>query len=257
MNSNVQQALFKRLRDDPVDTSVPGSLPVLFFGDLFTARIATVGLNPSHREYLDTKGRELTGENRRFETLLSLGATDRRSLTDTQCDRAVSTMRSYYHPGKPVYQWFRPLNNVLAKMGFSYSDGGVAHLDLVQEATRPTWSALSKVSPTEFSHLKSAGLPFLRWQIEYFPLRCVLCNGRTVFDAVHGMVGSNSLQTGTLKRITWYFIPKTNLNRNLCVFGWNIPLTRPTGLGAIGETNLGELCRGLSKIPGQGLVYRP
>ncbi len=69
--------LYERLRRPPSPSSVHGSLPVLAFGDLFKAGIATVGLNPSRREFLDNHGRELDGPKRRFETLGSLGARDR------------------------------------------------------------------------------------------------------------------------------------------------------------------------------------
>lgn len=95
--------LHDRLRRPPGQSSVPGSLPVVFFGDLFTARVATVGLNPSHQEYLDRSGNERCGALRRFETLHSLRAPDRASLSVEQCDRAIATMRTYFQPGKPVY----------------------------------------------------------------------------------------------------------------------------------------------------------
>lgn len=87
--------LRRRLRRPPSRSSVPGSLPVLFFGDLPGARIATVGLKPSRREYLDPSGRELTGALRRFETLESVGAPRREDLTDDQVDQAIRTMRAY------------------------------------------------------------------------------------------------------------------------------------------------------------------
>ena len=92
-----------RLRRAPSRSSVPGSLPVLFFGDLFQARAVTVGLNPSDREYVDRSGNELEGALRRFETMASLGAAARDALTADQCERAIATMRDYYGPGKPVY----------------------------------------------------------------------------------------------------------------------------------------------------------
>ena len=47
--------------------------PVPSFGDLSSARIATVGLNPSNREFVDGLGNELEGPSRRFHTLKSLG----------------------------------------------------------------------------------------------------------------------------------------------------------------------------------------
>jgi hypothetical protein len=131
-----------RLRRPPSPSSLPGSLPVPFFGDVLTAKAASVGLNPSKQEYLDPSDRELTGDKRRFETLGSLGCHDRCSLNEEQCERAIAAMRAYFQRGKPVYGWFRPLARLMEAMGYSYQEGAVAHLDLVQEATDPTWSRL-------------------------------------------------------------------------------------------------------------------
>src|SRR5712692_8114276 len=94
--AKILPALRGRLRRAPSRSTVPGSLPVLFFGDLFTARIATLGLNPSDQEYLTPSVYELIGASRRFETLTSLGAQDRALLTVDQCDRAVERMRDYF-----------------------------------------------------------------------------------------------------------------------------------------------------------------
>ena len=77
---------------------------MLFFGDIFSAKVATVGLNPSDKEYTDTRGALLTGKAQRFATLTTLGASDRSSLSDEQCDEAVRWMQAYYDTGKPVYR---------------------------------------------------------------------------------------------------------------------------------------------------------
>jgi hypothetical protein len=82
----------------PVDES----LPVVFFGDALSARIATVGLNPSKFEYLDRNG-ELADSAQRFATFRSLGAPSRADLTDAQSDEAIDVMRAHYDAGRPVY----------------------------------------------------------------------------------------------------------------------------------------------------------
>lgn len=176
----VREALQARLRRLPSRFSVPGSLPVLFFGDLPAATVAPVGLNPSPQEYLDPAGREFAGARRRFETLASLGAPARGALTTAQADHAVATMRAYFRPGKPVYGWFRALDRVTRGLGVAYEAGAAAHLDLVQEVTAPAWSALKLADPSEATRLLQADLPFLRWQTEAFPLRVLVCNGATV-----------------------------------------------------------------------------
>ncbi len=240
-DSATRDRLHTRLRRSPHPFSVAGSLPVLFFGDLLKASIVTVGLNPSDREYLDRGRKELTGTKRRFETLASLGADRRETLTSAQCEQALATMRAYYRPGKPVYGWFRSLDRVVQGMGFRYDAGEVAHLDLVQEATSPTWSALRDTPGADVDALLASDLPFLRWQLETFSLRAAVCNGRTVFDKVCLITGAEIVETGTLKRLRWS-VARTDLaGRPVGIAGWNIPLARPTGLDTEGHVDLGRL----------------
>lgn len=237
----LESRLFDRLRREPLQSSVLASLPVLFFGDLFTATVATVGLNPSKLEYLDKHGNELSGAHRRFETLTSLGAANRASLSDDQCNRAIEKMRRYFHPDSATYSWFNALDRVTQSMGYRYDRGEVAHLDLSQEATDPTWSKLRKERPIDFALLQQVDLPFLKWQIEAFPLHVVVCNGRTVFENVIALTRGRLEDSGTMQRMKWYLAKADMPNRRISIVGWNLPLARPTGLGKPGEHALGEL----------------
>jgi hypothetical protein len=235
------------------------SLPVLFFGDLFTANIATVGLNPSDQEYTTPDGQLLTGALQRFATLVSLGAGDRSRLTDAQCDSAIATMRGYFGPTKPVYAWFNALGRVLEGFGASFAAGSAAHLDLVQESTCPVWSQLQDA---ESATLLDQDLPFLEWQIRTFPLRVVLCNGRTVADAVFSKFGAEPRARGHVERLTWSIGSARVDGREVTFVGWNVPLARPTGLGTDGEVKFGRLLadqvRMISGFPGTaGLMKRP
>jgi uracil-DNA glycosylase len=239
--ADIATVLAARLRKAASRSSVPGSLPVLFFGDLPAARIATVGLNPSKQEYLDQSGGQLQGSRRRFETLTSVGAASRETLSDHQIDRALRTMRSYFHPGMPVYSWFSHLDRVLKPLGASYGTGSAAHLDLVQEATNPTWSQLVKEQPLEAEALLQSDLPFLQWEIESFGLSLLVCNGTTAFNNVVRLLKGEVFETGKLKRITWWVAAASIGPRILRISGWNIPLVRATGLGTSGELQLGEL----------------
>ena len=237
--------LYQRLRRPPCPHAVAGSLPVLFFGDVFTARIATIGINPSDQEYLDPDGNELDGDARRFETLASLGATARSALSDAQCSAALRRMRSYFVRRETVFRWFRPLERVLAGMRHSYTSGYVAHLDLVQEATQPTWSALAREHRGEAADLLAADTPFLRWQLATVPLQAVICNGMTALRHVCGMLDQpvaveNAFQ-GQFARLRWYAAHGRISGRSIAVVGWNIPLTRPTGLRAKDQQALGRL----------------
>jgi hypothetical protein len=236
---SVVNLLHARLRRPPSPNSVLGSLPILFFGDLYAATVATVALNPSYQEYLDPAGNELDGVRRRLETLGSLRAADRQSLTDEQCERAIATMRGYFAPGRPVYsRWFRPITEVLTGLGLRYDLGQAAHLDLVQEATDPTWSGLP---PAERQALRTADEPFLRWQLATFPLDLVICNGRTAFETVRRMTAAHIVSSGRIALVTWFVALAEMPERTMGVVGWNRSLQHPTGLGKQGHFELGRV----------------
>lgn len=231
--------LYERLRRQPSASTVAGTLPVLFFGDLFNAAVASVGLNPSDQEYLSKDGALLAGPAQRFATTNTLRAVDRPSLSDEQCASAIEWMRDYYEPGKPVYgSWFNALSRVIEGFGANFRDRSSAHLDLVQESTSPVWSELDDLEREE---LLEQDLPFLEWEIRAFPLRAVICTGKTVSVHVRRQLRVSVEEEGTMARIKWWVGRADVDGRRVGFAGWNYPLARATGLGRDGETALGEL----------------
>lgn len=73
---------------------VQGSTPVISFGAVMTAEVATIGINPSRREF-DHNGR-LTGANRRLATMESLAAEPGHPLTDEQARQVVDDCNHYF-----------------------------------------------------------------------------------------------------------------------------------------------------------------
>ena len=236
-------ALTDRLRWDAVRATVPGSLPVLFFGDLSRAAVATIGINPSRQEYHSRMGVELSGPDRRFESLSSLGVADRRSLSPSLGAQAMRTMTAYFAPGKPVYHWVQPLVRVMSRFGASFTNGDVAHLDLVQEATDPVWTGLRSVDRGSASALLQRDLPFLHWEIEMFPLRTLVCTSATVQRHVLPMVNARVIKQGKMARLTWSVAIGWVAGRAVGVVGWNIPLKRPAGLDNDGQHALGAILK--------------
>lgn len=230
MDATIRAAFHERLRRDPVPASVPGSLPVLFFGDLFSARVATVGINPSRQEYLGRDGRELAGTRRRFETLSSLEASSRAALTDEQADRAIRTMRGYYRPGGNAYWWFASYARVIEGMGASYAEGTAAHLDLVQESTDPVWRHLRSTDPAQVEALLRADVPFLMWQIEHFRLTAVVCVSSTVARIVGESLCAVAAEQGSTGKRRWSVATATVAGRVIGVASWNRPLAQAPGL---------------------------
>jgi len=238
--STLVSTLRQRLRISPSESSVAGSLPILFFGDALSARLATIGINPSKFEYLHRNGQMLKGKNKRFASIESLDAVSREALSDFQADRAIDDMRSYFDDGKPVYgSYFRHLHNFLDGMGTSYGSRSVSHLDLVQEATDPIWS---QIGSSERTALLDRDVPFLVWQLENLThLEGVICAGKTVSDELRARISVDVKQNDKMKRIRWWSGIAHLERRDLPICGWNYPLDRPTGLGTVGEKELGRM----------------
>ena len=139
-------ALLKYLCEIAGDTAaIEWTPPVPAFGDPTKAQVATLGLNPSDREFVDLYGRELDGPNRRFPTLRSFGLGSWYEATDVHIDEIVAACRSYF-THNPYHRWFARLDFLLQDTSTSYysSIGHATHLDLVPYATARKWAELSR-----------------------------------------------------------------------------------------------------------------
>lgn len=178
MPFSVPPYIEERIRAVPPDDVcvVPGSTPVVAFGKVSGAWIATLGLNPSKQEFLDPRGQELTGHRRRFETLASLGIEEHYSLTDEHVHQVFAACNTYFDRN-PYRRWFDQLEAMLLPLGVSYYDGTVCHLDFVQWATDPTWGKLPREAR---QGLLNRDRQFLRQQLENESIRILLLNGASV-----------------------------------------------------------------------------
>lgn len=160
---------------------MPGSTPVIAFGDPVCAAVATLGINPSVREFMD-RGRLLTGAERRLATLQSLGARSVDQLTHDQVAAVLRDCATYFQR-RPYRRWFDPLDELLQiGAAASYYDGSACHLDLVQWATDPTWGKIADSGLRQA--LLADGVPHLRTQLAQGNIRLVLLNGRQVINQV-------------------------------------------------------------------------
>ena len=163
----------------PVPTAacvIEGSTPVVSFGNARSAVIATLGLNPSRREFLDVRGRELLGDERRLATHCSLGTRDLMNAPLVTIAGVLSDCDYYFHR-QPYRQWFDQLERMLIECGASYYDGSACHLDLVQWATDPAWGDLERVTR---QRLIDADIGFLKEQLMNESIRLILVNGSGV-----------------------------------------------------------------------------
>jgi hypothetical protein len=137
--------LVSALEDEPLRGArvIPWSSPVPAFGNIARAAVATVGLNPSNREFLCNRGAELCGPARRFHTLRSLKLA-RWSQANQKHVALIRESCDIYFQRNPYDTWFRSLDRLICGTGASYysSERGACHLDLVPFATMEKWSAL-------------------------------------------------------------------------------------------------------------------
>ncbi len=181
MDFPVPEYVQTRIRQRPPNglPIVPASTPVIAFGDVRKAKVATLGWNPSKLEFLNGRGYELTGPMRRLESLSSLGVTDLSSASPEVIWRVFESCNTYFQRC-PYRKWFDVLEKVLRRLGASYYDGTACHLDLVQWATDPTWRELQS---SQKEVLIEADLPFLRQQLFQEHIEFLLLNGSGIAKA--------------------------------------------------------------------------
>ena len=139
------------------------------------SKVATLGLNPSNREFVDRLGNELVGPARRFHTLSSLGLSRWSEAKTRHYDAVIDYCRRYF-ARSPYRQWFDQLDNVLSGTGTSYG-AGACHLDLVPYATLNKWA---KVPTTARRSLLAVGGEPLAMLLRDSSVRLVVLNGASV-----------------------------------------------------------------------------
>lgn len=218
--------------------------PVPSFGDVSRSRVATLGLNPSNREFVDPKGKELEGDERRFHTLSSLGITCWSQVRARHYSLIVESCRAYF-TRNPYDTWFRQLDHIIAGTDASYYDqtDQACHLDLIPYATDCKWTDLSREEQDLLLDLAGDTLGHL---LRESPVQILVLNGRSVvrqFEAMSGVELTEREMTGwALRRggrpvIAGYSywgrvtqVAGVELARELLVLGYNHNLQSSFGV---------------------------
>jgi hypothetical protein len=161
--------------------------PVLSFGNLSISRVATMGLNPSNREFVDESGNELEGPSRRFHTLKSLRLSSWDEV-DARHLELILQCCSEYFLGNPYDLWFKKLDQVVQGTETSFYDPvcSACHLDLIPYATSRKWTELTSV---QRSGLLSVAADTLALLLLDSPIRVLILNGQTVVDHFQDIAG--------------------------------------------------------------------
>jgi hypothetical protein len=181
--------LIDRLDKPSISTTdvISWGCPVPSFGDLSSSRVATLGLNPSNREFVDEQGGELEGPLRRFHTLNSLGLAGWTDV-DARHLRLILESCNRYFSGNPYDRWFKRLDQVVmgAKASFYDSSRGACHLDLIPYATTRKWTALT---PAQRLTLLDIAADTLGLLVRDSPVRILILNGRSVVERFQEVAG--------------------------------------------------------------------
>jgi hypothetical protein len=221
-----------RIRRTPPAESyvVPGSTPVLAFGDVQSARVATIGLNPSRIEFTDEEGNFLEGDRRRLATYRSLGTPDLATAPSKVIEQVLSDCNRYFDR-RPYRRWFDHLEPILQACGASYYDATACHLDLVQWATDPTWA---KLPLAVRGKLITEDASFLNSQLENEGIRLLLINGSGVWLQLRAAMGGklDLEHDETIEGLSYQAtrLDSGRLLGRICVIAWSTNLQSSFGV---------------------------
>ena len=186
---SVLATLIDRLDSDAVVGMdiIPWSCPVPAFGDWLTPKVATLGINPSYREFVDRSGEQLQGPYRRLHTLDSLGIESWSEADARHLELIMDSCRSYFFRN-PYDTWFKKLDFAIAGTAVSYYDNpsSACHLDLVPFATIRRWNELSTQQRTSLLSLTGDTLGIT---LRDSQIRLLVLNGSSVVKAFQSVAG--------------------------------------------------------------------
>lgn len=162
--------------------------PVPYFGHAERARIASVGLNPSDKEFRDNRRRALIDSRRRLATLDSLGLRDWSAAGAEECSAVAQACSGYFDSGSnPYWRWFKPLEAILEQAGRgTLKDGDACHIDLAPWATDKKWRKLGHAGQTA---VVECGERVLKALLESAQFEVLLLNGVSVVEGLARATG--------------------------------------------------------------------
>lgn len=213
---------------------IPWAAPIPSFGDP-KSKVATLGLNPSPREFVDTFGEVLRGDSQRFHTLESLRLMSWATAGERHVQLIWDACRFYF--SKNPYEWFEPLEKTISDAGFSYGApfSNTCHFDLVPFATENTWGNLY---PEQRSRLLNASKDTLGFLLRDSSVEVLILNGQDVVDEFQP-IADNTLTVSSLdgSSATAYkgkisALSDVPLGRDVHVLGFSAYIQRATNQDA-------------------------
>jgi hypothetical protein len=218
----VQQKLKDFLLDkisEPLPTTVKiveGSIPIVFFGNVEKAEIATLSLNPSNVEF------EHNGV-RRCVDRKQLGVSDNQKLTHEQAECVYQSLLLFFKVN-PYKTWFNPMNKLFQSKGYEYYNDKIVHLDISPWATSYKWDRLSREERESI-----IDTTIIKNVIEKHGIKKLFINGKTAFNVFCATlkIGAKEIQETSFNYIT-----QNGNNRSFIIYetevfgckviGWNL-----------------------------------
>jgi hypothetical protein len=209
------RTMLQRLSDSDDVELISWAAPVPSFGNLQRAPIATLGINPSNREFVDEDGVELTTQKRRFHTLRSLQLEEWSHAGGEEIELIVESCNEYFFRN-PYNGWFKRLDAIVAATGHSYYDRifPACHIDLLPFATDSKWGTLAV---NRRKNLLRNNADLLKTLIESSHLKLLILNGQSVVSEFELAAGV----TLTSQKMPGWVLPRSN--------GENVPGVAYTG----------------------------
>lgn len=176
---------------------VSGSTPITSFGNPSKSKIATLGINPSSKEF--TTGsknikRLLPVKKKRLIDYESLEKKFGTYLTNDEAKKVVIGCHNYFENNNWYQTWFKPMEDyVLSQFGASYFSNSkvrACHLDIIQWATDPVWGQMTDLNTKQ--KLLEQDRKFLEKQLTSFDFDYILLNGA---QAINGANNTGVVET--------------------------------------------------------------
>ena len=181
MNQELSYLLQKLDQHDLPDVElIDWACPIPSFGNPGNASVATLGLNPSNREFVDAQGDEITGSKRRLPTLGFFGLDAWANATDEHIYSIIDFCYEYF-TRNPYDNWFKRLDYVISGTSYSYyfPSGGACHLDLIPFATASKWGNLT---PDQRGRLLERNRDALGLILSASNVKLLVLNGQSVVE---------------------------------------------------------------------------
>lgn len=180
MRSEIKKRI---LEIPPSDFVASRSTPVVSFGNFEKAKVGTLGINPSSREFFEKKSL-LKPSLKRLVDLDSLEIQNYNQINEVMAQEILNGCYNYFNV-RPL-EWFDDFENLMNAANYSYRDGTASHIDLVQWCTFPKWSSIPH---KEQMKLLESDRGFFNWQFENNDMEVVVLGGRQVLEQVREIPG--------------------------------------------------------------------